>query len=386
LRENRLNPWTAESEQRSDISPLTFLCLASYEKGHRTLEELNRLGCRVYLLTSLSIKDTAQWPRESLADIFYMDDRDHAWSLQHMVKGVSHLFKTVRIDRVLALDDFDVEKAALLREHLRLPGMGESAARYFRDKLAMRVRASEAGIRVPAFSATFNFAEIGHYLERIPGPWVLKPRLMAGAIGIKKFYQAQDIWDRINRLGDDQSNFVLEQFVPGDIFHVDSVWSRGEMKFSISSAYGTPPLELTTGGGVFTTRIVERGSETERTLASLNQQLLRHFGLQDGASHSEFIRAHADGALYFLETSARVGGAHIADLVEHAAGINLWAEWAKVEVASARDVAYNLVTERNDYAGAAGFSRPAGMAGHFKLYGCRSGLAFAEAQPRRFDR
>ncbi len=337
--------------QPSQSGPITFLCLASYEKGHQTLQELNRQGCRVFLLTSLSIKDKANWPREGLEEIFYLEDQDHEWNLQHMLKAVSHLARTVQIDRIMALDDFDVEKAALLREHLRVPGLGETATRYFRDKLAMRMRAAQNGIRVPDFVPTFNYQKITDFLARVPGPWVLKPRLMAGAIGIKKFDHPHEVWERIHKLGDEQSYFVLERFVPGAIFHVDSLWFKGQVVYAAASAYGTPPLELTTRGGVFTTRILEQGSEADEALRSMNERVLKAFELNNGVSHTEFIRSHADGSYYFLETSARVGGAHISDLIEQASGLNLWAEWARLEIASARDIAYNLPTERKDYAG-----------------------------------
>lgn len=333
------------------MPPLTFLCLASYDKGHRFLEEAKRQGCRVLLLTSLSLQDTAKWPRESLDDIFYMPDQEHEWNLQHMVLAVSHVCKTTQIDRIVALDDFDLEKAAMLREHLRLPGLGETATRFFRDKLAMRMRAAENGIRVPEFTAVFNYEKITEFVDSVPPPWVLKPRLMAGAIGIKKFDRRQDVWDRIHSIGDQQSFFVLERFIPGDIFHVDSIWHRGEMVYAISSAYGTPPLEVTTTGGIFTTRILERGSEPDRALRAMNQEVLKAFRLTDGVSHTEFIRAHENGSYYFLETSARVGGAHISDLIEAASGINLWAEWARVELAAARGTSYAPPQERGDYAG-----------------------------------
>ena len=141
-----------------------------------------------------------------------MEDREHVWSLPDMLKGVSHLARTVRIDRIMALDDFDVEKAALLREHLRVPGLGETAARYFRDKLAMRMKALECRIPVPPFTATMNYESITEFLRQVTGPWVLKPRLMAGAAGIKLYHHPQQVWDRIHELGDEQANFVLEQF------------------------------------------------------------------------------------------------------------------------------------------------------------------------------
>lgn len=215
----------------------------------------------------------------------------------------------------------------------------------------MRMRAAENGIRVPEFTATFNYEKITEFVDSVPPPWVLKPRLMAGAIGINKFDRRQDVWDRIHSIGDQQSFFLLERFIPGDIFHVDSIWRHGEMVYAISSAYGTPPLEVTTSGGIFTTRVLERGSEPDRTLRTMNQQVLKAFQLRDGVSHTEFIRSHQSGAFYFLETSARVGGAHISDLIEAATGINLWAEWAKVEVAAARGTSYAPPQERSDYAG-----------------------------------
>jgi hypothetical protein len=77
--------------------------------------------------------------------------------------------------------------------------------------------------------------------------------------------------------------------------------------------------------------------------------LLRGFGLGQGASHTEFMRASRDGQFYFIETSARVGGAHTAEMVEHAAGINLWSEWAKLELC--RGGAYELPPVKDRYAG-----------------------------------
>ncbi len=329
--------------------PLTMLCLASYEKGHRFLEEARRQGCRVLLLTSQSLEH--KWPAGVYDEIFYMPDQEFEWNLQHMLQGVNHLARRERIERIVPMDDFDLEKAALLREHLRVPGLGESATRFFRDKLAMRLRAAESGIRVPAFTGTAHYQDITDFRERVPPPWVLKPRLLAGAMGIRKCHTKEEVWESVHSLGDEQSFFVLEQFVPGDIFHVDSIWFGGELLFSIASAYGTPPLEVTTGGGIFTTETLEAGSDIDLGLRQLNETVLRAFGLRDGVSHTEFIRAHADGALYFLETSARVGGANIADLIEAATGLNLWAEWAKVEVAAARGAGYQVAQQPRQQAG-----------------------------------
>src|SRR5277367_1771937 len=137
-------------------TPLTLLCLASYEKGHEFLREAKRHGCRVYLLTSESLKETAKYPVESIDEIFYMPDVNKKWDRQHTLNAISHFVRHVKIDRIVPLDDFDLELAAFLREHLRIPGMGETTTRYFRDKLAMRMRADFASVPVPEFTGVIH--------------------------------------------------------------------------------------------------------------------------------------------------------------------------------------------------------------------------------------
>lgn len=333
----------------TDSRPLTILCLASYEKGAQFMRECKRQGCRVLLLTSESIAK-ADWPRESIDGIFLIPDVNKKWKLDDVIKGVSYLARTETIDRIVALDDFDLETAAALREHLRVPGMGETTTRYFRDKLAMRMRASEAGIAVPDFIHVLGYESLRDYMARVPSPWLLKPRFEASATGIKKLNSPDELWNSLEELGDRQSFYILERFVPGDIFHVDSIISEKEIIFAAAHKYGSPPLDVAHDGGIFTTSTVLRDSEDERALLSLNSEVLNAKGLVRGVSHTEFIKGHADGRFYFLETSARVGGANIVELVEAATGINLWAEWAKIEIARG-ERAYQLPSLRRDYAG-----------------------------------
>ena len=317
------------------MDPVTFLCLASYEKGHDFMREAKRQKCRVFLITSLSLRDKAEWPRESINDIFYMPDQDKTWNRSDTLLAISHLARTQVIDRVVALDDFDLEMAAALREHLRIPGMGETTTRYFRDKLAMRMQALEAGLHVPEFVHLLNDAKVRNFTERVPVPWVLKPRSMAGAVGIQLLHSAGELHAADHALGDQRSFFLVEQYIPGDVCHVDSIVYEKQIVFAVASQYGYPPLDVSHHGGIFTTRLLERGSPDADALLAANQGVLAAMGLVRGVSHTEFIKG-SDGTLYFLETSARVGGAHIAELVEAATGLNLWSEWAKVEIAGGK--------------------------------------------------
>ncbi len=326
---------------------LTILCISSYEKGFDFMREAKALGCRVILLTSKSL-ESADWPRESLDEIFYIPDKNKDWNMQDVIYGVSYLARSENIDRIVALDDFDVERAASLREHLRIAGMGDTTARHFRDKLAMRIVAKENEIPVPEFCHVLNHKKINEFADTVPFPYMIKPRLLAGSYGLKKVNNKQEMWDRINHLADEQSFFLMERFVPGSIYHVDTIISEREVVFGLASKYGTPPFEVAHQGRVFTSKTLDSKSEEAIEVLELNRKVLKSLKLLRGVSHSEFIRDE-HGKLFFLETSARVGGANLSSLIEAATGINLWREWAKIEVFN-NEKPYKLPKVKNDFA------------------------------------
>jgi biotin carboxylase len=329
-----------------DARPLTILCVSSYEKGQEFMRSCKAMGCRVLLLTVEKLRN-ADWPFDCIDEVFTMPEDVQ---LQHLIYGVSYTARSQPIDRIVALDEFDMENVSALREHLRIPGMGLTTVRYFRDKLAMRARAKEAGISVPEFVHVLNYDTLREFMARVPAPWLLKPRSQASGIGMKKIQHPGELWPLLDQLGDQQSFYLLEQFVPGAVYHVDSVASEREIVFAEAHAYGTPPLDTSHQGGVFTTRTLPRDAAETKSLQQINRALLEGLGLVRGVTHAEFLKAHHDGKFYFIEVAARVGGAYISDVVEAATGINLWREWARLEVGAGRQP-YQLPARRSDYAG-----------------------------------
>jgi len=330
----------------SESRPLTILCVSSYEKGQEFLRTCKAIGCRVLLLTVEKLRD-ADWPRESIDEMFFMPEE---LPTQDLINAVSFAARSQPIDRIVALDEFDMENVSALREHLRIPGMGLTTVRYFRDKLAMRARAKEAGILVPDFAHVLNYDSLREFMARVPAPWLLKPRSQASGIGMKKIHEPGELWPWLDQLGDKQSNYLLEQFIPGSVYHVDSVASEREVVFAEAHAYGAPPLETSHQGGVFTTRTLPRDSAEVKALLEINRKVLEELGFLRGVTHAEFLKSQANGKFYFLEVAARVGGAYISDVVEAATGINLWREWARLEVGAGKQP-YQLPNSSHDYAG-----------------------------------
>jgi len=323
-----------------------ILCISTYEKGQAFLKEAARLGMTVTLLTVDTLRD-ADWPRESLAELLTMPE---GLTPVQVLNTVCYMVRGRKFDRIVALDEFDLETAALLREHMRLPGMGETATRFFRDKLAMRVKAKQAGVAVPEFTGVFNYDDLRAFMATVPGPWLLKPRTNASAIGIKPIDEPEQLWRLLDTLGDLQTHYVLERFVAGEVYHVEGVSWSGEILFAAPHKYGHPPMQTMHQGGVFTTRSLPPESEDAKGLTSIHAATLKALGMISGVTHTEFIKSRADGRFYFLETAARVGGAYIAELVEFSKGLNPWVEWARIEMAILTGLQYYLPKLKPNYA------------------------------------
>src|SRR5262249_49733652 len=133
--------------------------------------------------------------------------------------------------------------------------------------------------------------------------------------------------DNRNTWRDHPSQFLIERFIEGGVFHVDSVVNDGKVVAAGVSQYGTAPFRVTHHGGVFTSSIVSYRSKERKALEKLNVQLLSAFKYERGVSHAEFLHSETDG-FYLLEVACRVGGAYIANVLEYAANFNLWREWA----------------------------------------------------------
>lgn len=325
-----------EAESR----PLNIICLATYFKGGDFIRECKRLGCNVVLITKEKMLQE-DWPRDCIDQLMAVPNDADALLF---IDLVAFFAREMKPDRVIALEEFDVMTAGLIREHFCLPGMNSSTARTFRDKLRMAEAAQAAGVELPDFVPLIYPSDIAEFMERVPPPWILKPRSDVSAIGIRKIENTEDVWrivDEMNQrdaLRERASYYLLARFIPGGVFHVDSIVNHGRVAFAGANRYGRPPLEVAHQGGAYISRTIVRGGADEKKLFEINRKLIKGLGLERGAAHAEFIKSDTDGQFYFLEVAARVGGAYIAEVLEAATGLNLWREWAKIEVADAAEI------------------------------------------------
>jgi biotin carboxylase len=339
-----------------DSKAPTIICVASFFKGNDFIRECKRLGAGVVLLTREKLLE-ADWARESLDDLIAIPGKT---SVQSYLAAATYVARQRRVLRVVALEEYDIVTAAHIREHLCVSGMGTTTARCFQDKLAMRCKGNEVAIPQPGFVPLVNYEVLDEFMKQTSPPWMLKPRIGASSMGMKKLDDAEAVWRAIADVDareqfHERSDFhLLEQFIPGDVYHVDSLVVAGKVLFASVERYGVPPFEVSHSGGVPISYFVKHGSQEQRALLMLNRKLLKGFGFEQGVTHAEFIRPaqHETEQFIFLEVAARIGGAYTADTIEAATGINLWREWARIELATP-ERPYVLPPVRKEYAGIA---------------------------------
>src|SRR6266850_2457189 len=221
------------SMPQSEVRPLNIICLASYFKGGDFIRECKRLGCYVSLVTKEKMLKE-DWPHEGLDELIAVpNDAD----VPLFIDLAAFISRKRKPDLVVALEEFDVMTAALIREHLCLPGMSSSTAKTFRDKYRMAEAAKAAGIVLPEFVPLINSDEVRHFMERVPPPWIIKPRSDVSAIGIRKVDDAAEVWRLVaemnerENLRDRASYYLLAQFIRGEVFNVDSIVRNGRVVF-----------------------------------------------------------------------------------------------------------------------------------------------------------
>lgn len=327
------------SENQPGRGPETILCIARQETGHALLQQLAHLGYAVCLLTTEDHRE-AGWPHESLHEFHTMPG---SLTQEQILNTVTYLARSRKFARILALDPHSLDTAAALREHLRIPGMGITTTHTFSDRLALLAKAAHLDIRVPQFTSVLNYDDLRIFMERVPAPWLLRSRHPSLHGNQRTLHDSERVWRVLEELGDRQTDFLLEQSLTGQIFSVESILAEGNVVFSATQYHGEPHQEFQT------VRAVSRTSREDRALKNLNATLLPGLGLSRGIGHAKFIRTR-DAQFSLLDVVPGIADTLSAEVLAQTFGLNLWAQWAQLEVNALRGRPYVLPPTQPAYA------------------------------------
>jgi hypothetical protein len=308
-----INSWPRYDESdRWDNSLVRFEQFIDHEKYHVSyiVNNTGRLG----ILASA----------ESIFTVVQLNDLGN---FQELYRAFFELYRAKKVDVIIALSEFHLLSAARLRKAFSVPGPAIEQVERYRDKVKMKQALRECDIRVPSFQCCASYEEATRFARDVGYPLVLKPRDGAASQGVVKIEGPQHLRHVYDKGGLEQ--YELEEFIEGDLFHVDGFSDFQGRTFTLVSQYYNKPLDFNHGQPVGSYLIFDE-ARTEK-LSELCLKVLRCLKIDKMPFHMEAFLT-ASGEAVFLEIGARVGGADIPIVVSDFLDINLFELWMKASI------------------------------------------------------
>ncbi|NDZ81343.1 ATP-grasp domain-containing protein [Streptomyces sp. SID10853] len=232
---------------------------------------------------------------------------------------------------VVGLSEAAVMPAARLREHLGLPGMRPREAELIRDKIRMKEAVRAAGVDVPRFQPAgpdMSAEQAERAVALMPDGIVLKPTSQCVSVGVRVFRDPSEFVSHVRDEGIG-ADHEIEEFLTGDLCHVDGLVRGGRLLFFSAATYLAPLHDVLNKGGLPLGSVSIEDRAQLGAIEKVTTTVLDAVKLEDGVFHLElFIRP--DGRLTFLEIAGRPAGGGIPDAIRHAYGIDLVQEAVRI--------------------------------------------------------
>lgn len=256
---------------------------------------------------TIAVSIPGNYPGFAIADkVVYENTVDY--------EKVLEVAKREQIDGIVtAGTDVAVITIGKVCDELGLPGLSFEAAKISSNKILMKKRYEEYGVRTARFREVSFDEDMDERVKGLDFPLIFKAVDTSGSRGIVRvnardeFEAARDIVKASTR----SDHFIIEEFIEGEEFGAQAFVYRGEVRFILPHGdyvfhgdTGVPvghfaPYQLDEAV------VVDAKLQLERAIAAM--------GLDNCAINADFILR--DGKTYVLELGGRSGATCLAELV-----------------------------------------------------------------------
>ncbi|HEY2515675.1 MAG TPA: ATP-grasp domain-containing protein [Polyangiaceae bacterium] len=234
-----------------------------------------------------------------------------------------------RVERVVAIGECDILRAAQLRRMLDLPGQSVESALAFRDKGVMKQIVGAAGIAVPEHIVATSPLDVIAFVERVGLPVVGKPFAGQASIGTIILRERTEVEAVLGIQPEIRG--LVEKFVPGDMFHVDGFVHHGEAVLVSPSRYVNGMLAFQEGKHCLSVQLDAAHPQHAR-LVAFARSVLAAMPLPEATPFHLEVFHTPDDRLVFCEIASRVAGIRIGDAITQSFGFNLAKTWLEFQL------------------------------------------------------
>ncbi|MGW4271642.1 ATP-grasp domain-containing protein [Streptomyces seoulensis] len=235
----------------------------------------------------------------------------------HVLARAAELVEEFGVTDVVACQEFDIERAAVLRERYGLPGQRPASARVYRDKWEMKRVATEAGIPVAEHVLVRSAEDLEAFADLHGFPVVLKPRKGVLSLGVSVLRTRQELRARVGEVelfdADGVPQWLVEAFVQGAMCHIDGTVLDGRIATLWPSQYQYALADFRDRKGRVDIAL-DVADPLARRLVAFGERVLEAFG---GPEHFAFhieVFHTTGGELVLCEAASRAGGAGVRDV------------------------------------------------------------------------
>ncbi|WP_082203857.1 glutaminyl-peptide cyclotransferase [Winslowiella iniecta] len=236
--------------------------------------------------------------------------------LTALLKSISCRYN---ITDIVSTGEEDLSPAAYARQALHLNGLQVEQSKLYRNKILMKQRLTSTTIRLPQYSPASEINTLTDMLATF-GKIIIKPKDGYSSKGITIVSTAPELNQFLSEQSDFLGQFIAEEFIDSEMYHLDAVVSGGEILFSTLGRYHQPLVNFSSSQWLVSS-VTNQASALHEKAKQVLREVLNHFETDKGVFHFEFF---SDGDnVIFCEIAMRPAGGGISEAIYETWGIHL---------------------------------------------------------------
>ncbi len=258
-------------------------------------------------LYTIVVSIKGNYPGFQFADkVYYEDTTDY--------ETVLNIARDEKIDGIITTGtDVAVITIGKVCDELGLSGLSFEAAKIASNKLLMKTKYEEYGVRTARFrKVPFDLDTVKKEVSPLNYPLIFKAVDTSGSRGIIRVDSIEEFEDAMayTQSATKLDYFIVEEFLEGDEFGAQAFVYRGELQFILP--HGDYVFKGDTGVPVGHYAPYEMGDDVVEDAKEQLAKAAKSMGLDNCAINADFILAN--GKTYVLELGGRCGATCLAEL------------------------------------------------------------------------